>query len=60
MNLTDMEAIVSKGRSVLGQEFVYNRTVYQNRLMSHRNNKEQLEKVRVPHTIIVRPSFKVP
>ena len=51
---------MSKGRSVLGQEFVYNRTVYQNRLMSHRNNKEQLEKVTVPHTIIVGPSFKVP
>ena len=39
--LTDLEAIVSKGRLVLGQVFVYNRTVYQNRLVSHRNNKEQ-------------------
>ena len=56
-----MEAIVSKRRSVLGQEFVYNRTVYQNRLMSHRNNKEQLENVRVQHTIIIGPFFfKVP
>ena len=40
--LTDLEAIVSKGRLVVGQQvFVYNRTVYQNRLVSHRNNKEQ-------------------
>ena len=52
---------MNKGRSALGQVFVHNRTVYQSRLMSHRNNKEQLEKVRVPHTIIVVPFlFKVP
>ena len=51
---------MSKGRLVLGQVFVYYRTVNQNRLMSPRNNKEQLGKVRVPHTIIVGPFFKVP
>ena len=45
--LTDLEAIVSKGRLVLGQVFVYYRTVNQNRLMSPRNNKEQLGKVKV-------------
>ena len=58
--MTDLEAIVNKGRLVLGQVFVYYRTVYQNRLMSPPNNKEQLEKARVPHTIIVGPFFKVP
>ena len=51
------EAILNKGCSALGQVFAYNRMVYQNRLMSHRNNTEQLEKVRVPHTIIVGPCF---
>ena len=58
--MTDLEAILNKGRLVLGKVFVYYRTVYQNRLMSPPNNKEQLEKVRVPHTIIVGPFFKVP
>ena len=28
--------------------------------MSHRNNKEQLEKVRVQHAIIIDPFFKSP
>ena len=58
--MTNLEAIVNKGRSALGQVFVYYRTVYQNRLMSRRNYNEQFEKVGVPHTIIVGPFFKFP